>query len=89
MAFCDGVERGSENVALAVLRGVGVTENATLRKELSRTVKHMKKLTAKFSAAGFFNVDQRLSNALYTSVIAYLIIVIQFRGPDERAGDGV
>ncbi|KAJ8936753.1 hypothetical protein NQ314_012173 [Rhamnusium bicolor] len=75
---CDGVEKSGRNITTTCYIKLGAMENSMLRDELMLMAKCTEKLTPKFSAAGFFQVNQHVLATIFSSMTTYLIIIIQF-----------
>ncbi|KAJ8954998.1 hypothetical protein NQ318_000430 [Aromia moschata] len=75
---CDGVEKCGQQIVKTCFLYREVMEKPALKDDLVLFAKFVKQLSPKFSAAGFFQINQSLLSALFSAVMTYLIIIIQF-----------
>lgn len=47
-------------------------------KEMTALVIYLTELTPQLSAAGFFRINQKMLSTIFSAVITYLIVIIQF-----------
>ncbi|KAJ8926357.1 hypothetical protein NQ314_021286 [Rhamnusium bicolor] len=75
---CDGIEKSGRNVTKTCYRLQRGMSRCVLRKELLALAQFTKTLNPKFTAAGFYTINQKVLAAIFSAVTTYLIIVIQF-----------
>ncbi|KAJ8947251.1 hypothetical protein NQ314_008650 [Rhamnusium bicolor] len=75
---CDGVEESGKKIVKTCFLYQEVLEKPWLKQDLILFAKFTKQLAPKFSAAGFFQINQSVLSTLFSAVITYLIIILQF-----------
>lgn len=75
---CDSVEKSGESAVKNSYLLHGTKEDYEIREQLLLLVTYLKRWHPTFSAAGFFNVNQRTLPALVSAAFSYLVLVKQF-----------
>nr|ALR72586.1 putative gustatory receptor GR9 [Colaphellus bowringi] len=75
---CDGVERCADRIVTTCYMNLDILEKSPIREEILSFTEYVEQLTPVFSAVGFFQVNQKVLSSLFSAVISYFIIIIQF-----------
>nr|WJJ63347.1 gustatory receptor 7 [Pachyrhinus yasumatsui] len=75
---CDSVEISGRNIQKTCLILYENCEKCETKEEFYRLENYVQGLCPEFSAAGFWHINQRVLSTLFSSVMTYLIIIIQF-----------
>ncbi|KAJ8926356.1 hypothetical protein NQ314_021285 [Rhamnusium bicolor] len=75
---CDDVDKNAKKITTTCYILQEGRIESSLRTELICLAEYTKELTPKFTAAGFFKIDQSTLATLFSAIITYLIICIQF-----------
>lgn len=75
---CDAVEQTGDNCITTCYILQTKLRKSPLRSELLFLALYVEKLKPKFSAAGFYQVNQLILAGIFSVVITYAIICIQF-----------
>ncbi|XP_074028945.1 uncharacterized protein [Leptinotarsa decemlineata] len=75
---CNGVEKTGRNIVTICYLSHHVLEKSPIRDEILSFADFAEHLIPQFSAAGFFQVNQKVLSSVFSAVITYFIIIIQF-----------
>ncbi|XP_018566102.1 gustatory receptor 68a-like [Anoplophora glabripennis] len=75
---CESVEKSGRSVVKNCYNLHGTEEDYQIKEQILLLVTYLKRWSPTFSAAGFFNVNQRTLPALVSAIVSYLVLVEQF-----------
>ncbi|KAJ8937834.1 hypothetical protein NQ318_016714 [Aromia moschata] len=75
---CDKVEKSSAKITATCYMRLDGLECPAVRDEIILMAKYVTELAPKLSAAGFFQLNQYFMSTIFSSLMTYLIILIQF-----------
>lgn len=75
---CENVQKAGKEIILNCYLYQDQIDSLEARQELLAFCDYAKHLIPTFSAAGFFTLNQHTLSSLFTALITYLIIIIQF-----------
>ncbi|XP_056631925.1 uncharacterized protein LOC130442002 [Diorhabda sublineata] len=75
---CDRVEKTARRIVSACYLKPGLLDRTPIRDDIIFFAEFTEKLIPSFSAAGFFQINQNILSTLFSAIITYLIIIIQF-----------
>ncbi|KAG5886689.1 hypothetical protein JTB14_007091 [Gonioctena quinquepunctata] len=75
---CDGVEKTARRLVTTCYLCPDILEKTPVNDEIIAFAEVAEQLAPRFSAAGFFHVNQKVLSTLFQATITYFIIIIQF-----------
>lgn len=75
---CDRIEKKYNDLLCECCHLQVEIKNDLMRNELQTVENFIRKLPPVFTAAGFFRINQGLYSSLCSTLVSYLIVIIQF-----------